>query len=58
MRAIIFTDEDKIFTLEQMNRKMIDELNFEKEVSADYRKENLVMKAQVKNILNAFANLK
>lgn len=58
MRATIDVNEDQISTLDNANRKLIDEINFEKQINADFKQENAMFKAQLKNISTAFINLK
>ena len=58
MRATIDVNEDQISTLDNTNKKIIDELNFEKEMNADFKQENAMFRAQLKNISTAFINLK
>lgn len=58
MQGVIFVQSEQIDIFENSTAKLIDELNYEQEVLADYKHENAMFKAQLKNISNAFISLK
>ena len=46
--------EEQVFILNSENRKLVEKINFEKEIAADIKKDNLFLKAQIKSILNNY----
>lgn len=58
LKATLYTDEDIISNLQNSNMKFVDEINFAREMIADYKQQNTVFKAELKNVFASFTSLK